>query len=255
MKKILILFEALLILVVLNCYVFAGPAIELSVDVLSQYIWRGYALSHNSAVVQPSLTIAYKGFSANIWGNYDTDEDKPGGESEWNETDYTLSYGYQLFSFLDVNVGTIYYELDEAKDSFEIFSGFSLNLKYLDIGFNAYREVSHYPGWWLQFNISKSIDIPYHGMSLDIGTSFIYQNSDDKGTYPDPDDPNKAFDGWQSGNISLVMNIPITEKFIVSPKIMYSFPLSGDASDEIKMLSWERDDNFIYGGICFKYSF
>jgi len=254
MRKAIIL-SIFFILVALNYCAFAEPSVELTIDVLSQYVWRGYALSHDSAVIQPSLTFSYKGFSANIWGNYDTDEDKPGGDSEWNETDYTLSYEYQVLSTLNVNLGTIYYELDEAKDSFEIFGGFSLNLKYLDLAFNAYREISHYPGWWLQFSLSKSITIPHHGISLDMSTSFIYQDSDDEGSYPDPDDPNKAFDGWQSGNISLVLNIPITEKFIVSPKIMYSFPLSGDASDEIKMLSWEKDDDFIYGGICLKYSF
>jgi len=38
------------------------PTANVSVDVLSQYIWRGYALSKDSAVIQPSVTVSYKGF-------------------------------------------------------------------------------------------------------------------------------------------------------------------------------------------------
>ena len=254
MRKIRLLTIISVLFFVLNSYAIAGPSVDLSVDFLSQYIWRGYALSHDSAVIQPSVTLSYKGLSLNVWGNFDTDEEKR-GESEWNETDYTFSYEHDIFPFLNFNIGTIYYELDEAKDSFEIFSGLSTDLKYLSIGFTAYREVSHYPGWWLQFELSRSIALPYHGMSLDMGMSFIYQDSDDEGAYPDPDNPNKSFDGWQSGNISLVLNIPIMKRLTISPKLMYSFPLSSNASDEIEMLSWQRDDNFIYGGVGISYEF
>ncbi len=43
-----------------------------SVDVMSNYVWRGIKVS-NSWVVQPSVGISYGDFSANIWGNYDSD--------------------------------------------------------------------------------------------------------------------------------------------------------------------------------------
>jgi len=255
MKKVILTIILSIVIFTLGSQALARPSVNLSVDFLSQYIWRGYALSHDSIVIQPSLTLSYKGFSANIWGNYDTDEDKPGGESEWNETDYTFSYEQNILSFLSVNVGTIYYELDEAEDSFEIFSGLSADLKYLVIGFTAYREISHYPGWWLQFDLSRNIMLSCYGMNLDVGISFIYQDSDDKGAYPEPSNPNKSFDGWQSGNISITLNIPIIKKVTISPKIMYSFALSGNASDEIEMLSWEKDDDFLYGGIGIRCEF
>ena len=48
------------------------PTGDFTVAAMSRYIWRGYELSRNSIVVQPSATIGYKGFSANIWGNLDT---------------------------------------------------------------------------------------------------------------------------------------------------------------------------------------
>jgi len=44
------------------------PTGEYSVSAMSGYIYRGYELSRNSVVVQPSMTIGYRGFSANLFG-------------------------------------------------------------------------------------------------------------------------------------------------------------------------------------------
>ncbi|MGC8735258.1 MAG: hypothetical protein ACP5SG_00510 [Dissulfurimicrobium sp.] len=49
------------------------PTVNLSVALMSQYIWRGQELSHDSMVIEPSMTIGYKGFTYNMWGNMDTD--------------------------------------------------------------------------------------------------------------------------------------------------------------------------------------
>jgi hypothetical protein len=73
------------------------PVMDMTVSVLSQYILRGYELSRNSVVIQPSLTAGYKGFSVNVWGNMDTKPYYSGSDvgksysSAWNETDITLS--------------------------------------------------------------------------------------------------------------------------------------------------------------------
>ena len=88
------------------------PTGEAAVAVLSKYVWRGYELSRNSIVVQPALTIGYKGFSASLWGNLDTDPYYSGvGDksysSSWNETDLTLSYTKTLGLF-NVGAGYIY---------------------------------------------------------------------------------------------------------------------------------------------------
>ena len=51
-----------------------APSADLSVSLSSKYVWRGYELSKDSVVIQPSLTVGYKGFAANFWGNLDTDQ-------------------------------------------------------------------------------------------------------------------------------------------------------------------------------------
>ena len=46
------------------------PTGDITAAVLSQYVWRGYELSRNSVVIQPSMTIGYKGSrptSGEIW--------------------------------------------------------------------------------------------------------------------------------------------------------------------------------------------
>ena len=78
---------------------------SVAVSALSQYIWRGYEMSRNSIVVQPSVTVGYKGFAANFWGNLDTkpyDAGRKEFPGAWNETDFTLSYTKTLGLF---NVG------------------------------------------------------------------------------------------------------------------------------------------------------
>ena len=45
------------------------PTADFSVSALTKYVWRGYEMTRDSIVVQPSLTVGYKGFSVNIWGN------------------------------------------------------------------------------------------------------------------------------------------------------------------------------------------
>ncbi|HHK60941.1 MAG TPA: MltA-interacting MipA family protein, partial [Desulfobacterales bacterium] len=51
-----------------------APTAEVAVDALSEYVWRGYSFSQDSIVLQPSMTVAWKGFGVNLWGNLDTDE-------------------------------------------------------------------------------------------------------------------------------------------------------------------------------------
>ena len=54
----------------------APPAVTgtATMGVFNKYIFRGYELSRNSAVFEPSLTASYEGFSASFWGNIDSRE-------------------------------------------------------------------------------------------------------------------------------------------------------------------------------------
>src|SRR4030042_1198978 len=100
-----ILKISMVVLMLLLSMVFAGSifAVEpkvsgtASVDVMSNYVWRGQKLT-NSWVIQPYVGITYGSFGANIWANYDSDSkiDEGGGHGEVSETDLTLSYSFSV---------------------------------------------------------------------------------------------------------------------------------------------------------------
>jgi hypothetical protein len=43
--------------------------VNAGLGVFNRYIFRGYEIGQDSAVFQPSLGVAYKGFSVSFWGN------------------------------------------------------------------------------------------------------------------------------------------------------------------------------------------
>jgi hypothetical protein len=234
------------------------PTFNLSADFLSQYVWRGFALSNRSLVIQPFMTIGYKGFAANVWGNLDTDENdefRPDGQANWNETDLTLSYSHKIYKGLSATIGGIYYALDNADDSLEVFGGLTADLTWLTAKATVFREVLHYPGWWFQLDVSRSFPLPWYETSLDLGTGVIFQVSDDAGAYPDPRDSRHAFAGPLSGYLSAAFNIPVHKYITIAPKFAYWFPLGNKASEAIKGLSWDKKSQHVYGGLSISFHF
>jgi hypothetical protein len=230
------------------------PTVNLSVDALSQYVWRGYALSDDgSAVFQPSVTVTYKGFALNLWGNFDTEDHNPVGSDNgaaWNETDFTFSYSHEIVCGLTGTAGILYYALDKVDDSTEAFAGLSYASPWLTVGVTGYREFAHYPGWWVQFDLSRNFKLPVYDMSLDLGASFIYQDAEDSAAYPDPPfRGNDSYSDWHAGILSAALNIPVGKYITISPKLGYSFPLTSKAGDIIEALSWDHDKDHFFGGI------
>ncbi len=226
-----------------------------SVDFLNQYVWRGYALSdaQKGMVIQPSATVSYRGFSLNVWGNFDTN-DRTALEMgpAWNETDFTFSYTHELVKNLNASIGIIYYLLNNVDDSFELYAGLAYTFPWLTVGLTGYREMSHYPGWWVTLDLSKNIKLPCYDWSIDLGATFIYQDSNDRGAYPSPPkfDPfDKAYSNFHAGILSAAINFPIGKYVTISPKIGFSFPLSGEADDEIEFISWDHDSTHVWGGL------
>jgi len=215
------------------------PTVNLSVDVLSQYLWRGYALSSDSAVLQPSATVSYKGFSLNLWGNFDTDEALPNKGARWNETDFTFSYARELFKGFNATVGGTYYSLVNSRyDSVEVFGGVSYAFPWVTVGVTGYREVSHSPGWWVQMDLSKNFPLPCYGLSLDLGASLGYLVLEDSN-----------YSEFHAGQVFGALNIPLGKYFTVSPRVGVSFPLSDGARREIETVSWDGEDTHVFGGI------
>ena len=92
-------------------------SVELSMDVLSDYVWRGMICNGNP-VWQPSVTASYDAgdfgtISGNVWSSFDlthkrgtaTNSRRSAGAQE---IDYTLSYAVELAG-VGLEVGHIWY--------------------------------------------------------------------------------------------------------------------------------------------------
>lgn len=219
------------------------PTANITTDFLSQYIFRGYALSRDSLVIQPSFTASYKGFSANVWGNLDTHESTEilnnTNTAAWNETDLTLSYTRTLYGDLSGTVGYVYYATKyTVRDTMEGYFGLSYALPWFNVAVTTYREFWHLPSWWLQFDVSRNFKLPWYDMSVDTGLSIGYL-----------DISGVDYAEFHSGQLSAALNIPIGKYLTVSPKIGFAFALGDTASDNIKLGSVDRQSNHVFGGL------
>ena len=282
MKRYLHIVTALIIFLMVILSFTVPPAIaveekptgEAAVAVLSKYVWRGYELSRNSIVVQPSMTIGYKGFSANIWGNLDTDPYYGGTgdksySSSWNETDLTLSYAKTLGLF-NVGAGYMYYSLGalnpdaaDRLDSQEIFVSLGLNT-LLSPTLTIYKEIDHYHNWYFLLGVSHAFELSKM-VSLKLAATVSYLLSTDETTYPKFDGnalpTGDKFSNFHDGTLALSLPVKATSYFTLTPTIAYVFPLSEDAKNEMKGFGLrggvpaDRDSSFVYGGVTASFAF
>lgn len=254
------------------------PTGELSVSGLTAYIWRGYENTRNSIVIQPSLTVGYKGFSANIWGNLDTQpysQTNVTNSSTWTETDYTLSYT-KTIGIVNAGVGYIYYGLGAANagaakplDSQEVYVTVGLNT-LLSPTLTVYKEIDHYHQYYFLLGVSHTVELN-KTVSLKLGASASYLLSDyadatqyninaSSGGYPKFNDSyqatNDKFSNFHDGVVTVSLPINLVKYITVTPTVSYSFPLSGDANNEIKARGKkanpaDNDSSFVYGGLTF----
>lgn len=221
-----------------------------SVDVLSNYVWRGQKLS-NSWVVQPSVGITYGSFGANIWGNYDGDSkvDEGNDHGEFTETDITLTYTYAIDK-VSLTGGYIYYALSGANDTQEAYLAGSYNT-LLKPTLTMYYDFDEGNGAFIVASIGHSFEVA-KGMPLNLGALASYNvNNKVMGLDEDGDD----FSNFYNSELSASLNIPVYKNITVTPKIAYAFPLSDDAEEAIGSISDDGDKDILYGGINLTLSF
>jgi hypothetical protein len=265
---------SLAVLGALCCLQFGGvamaegdkPTASLAVSTLSKYVWRGFELSKDSIVIQPSMTVAYKGISANVWGNVDTDyylNDSSGSSTNaWNETDFTLAYDWTMGP-VGLTAGYIYYGLESpVQDTQEVFARAALNV-LLKPTLSIYRDIDHAPAWYVTLGVSHSVPIT-EKIKLDLGAQVGYLAGDDKNDIQEIDSRTWSGNGntyseFHDGLLTASVTIPVAEYISVTPVVNYSFPLTSQSSDLIESLSLNSggsgDNDFVYGGITVAMAF
>jgi hypothetical protein len=235
---------------------------DLNVSAYSQYIWRGYALSKDSFVIMPTLTVGYKGFAVNVWTDLDTRfKGTSSKDFKLQETDVTVSYSNSFAPLkLNYSLGWILYDYQPTGGNSDKTITDTKNQEiYLTLGLDTllkptlsyYQEIETGKAWYLQLGVSHSFNV-YKDWSLDLAASISYMNSKST-TVKTP-----TISDLHDGNISAGLKIPLNKYFSIKPNLQYSFPLSSAASREIKANSLTNngftgngDSNYVYGGIIF----
>jgi hypothetical protein len=222
---------ALIFLLTLPSYLYAEEKVEgsASVSFMSSYVWRGFQLSDDELVIQPSVGINYKGFSANLWSNYNTDT------TEEDETDYTLDFSNAIGK-VGYSFGYIYYALSGAsiEDSQEIYGSLSYDT-ILSPSLTVYRDFDEFLSTYIVFSVGH--DITVADFSVSAGASISYYFYDN------------AEDDWQNFEVSLSTSIPVGNHFSIDPMVAYSAGLYEDES-----AGTELGDEF-YGGVTVAFNF
>jgi len=221
-----------------------GPSVSgsASVDIMSNYVWRGQKLS-NASVVQPSVGITYGGFGANLWANYDT------GTNEHNETDLTLNYSFPVDK-VSFDVGYIYYALEGVDDTQEVYLAAGYDV-LLSPSLTVYYDFDEGDGAFIVASIGHSFEL-MDKATLNLGASGSYNG---KNAVMGTDSEGDKFSGFYNGELSASVGIQLTKAVSIEPKIAYSFPLSSDAKDAIKAISDDGDKDIFYGGVNLSLSF
>ena len=207
------------------------------VGIFSQYVWRGFALSEDSIVVQPSASVSYGGFGLNLWGNLDTDEYMT-EDSSFNEIDMTLSYDWSI-DIVSLGVGYIYYGL-EGEDSQEYYVSVGLDT-ILAPSLTIYKDVDTFPGWYVNLGISHSISFT-DDMALDLSAAIGYADYE-------------GYSEFHDGTLSASMTFVVDDYISVTPMVAYTFGLTGKAKDYIMDGSWDSEKDHLYGGVTISIGF
>lgn len=217
----------------------AGSA---AVGVLTNYVWRGQNLG-DDGVVQPTLGITYGSFGMNFWSNYDMDT------RENNETDLTLNYSTSLDK-LTIDFGYIYYALDAAEDTQEIYMTLSYDV-LLSPALAVYYDFDEGDGGFVVASVGHTIGISERtsfnlGAAVGINLNNAVMGKDSSGD---------AFTDFYNGEISVSLDIAIDENLTVSPMAAYSFGLSDDAKNIFEGIDPHGESDVLYGGIDLSLSF
>jgi hypothetical protein len=235
----------------------------------------------------PTITISYKGFGLNVWGDYDTHYEGT-GHKEWWETDFVFTYSNNLgniprlgsmwdkFKNFNYTIGYIYYDTNADNYTYNTYvtrlgkviktetyhPGTGDNEEiYAILGYSMFgnptvsvwRQIEDGEEWYFNFALSQNFPIcpaPWaKDWSIDVGAWISYY--DREANYE-----KTAYSAMHDGNVWVALNIPLNKYFTLSPTIQYSAPLSNNAKQELEAGSFSGEaSRFLYGGLVFKVAF
>lgn len=235
-----ILFLAVLLLGV-QATVAGDLEFEAGGGILSHYMWRGICFNEGG-VFQPTATVGYKGFSANLWGNYAFD----GGRL--TEVDFTASYSKEVKK-VTYEGGFIHYGVYKGLDSDELYGGLTFS-NFLSPSIKAYIDVNAGKGAFLQAAIAPSVNLTKK-VSLNFGANMglVIQNS-----YMGLNDAGNEFTNLYNAEVTTSVTLPLSKHWRLEPMVGYTFGLSSDAKQAIRNYGVNGSSDTFYGGATLTFS-
>ena len=226
-------------------------ALEIEIEagtLFSNYVWRGIRLSEGP-VYQSSVTAGYRGFSLNLWNNFDFDS------GEFNEVDFTASYSRELKKFT-FETGLIHYGNFDLPDSDELFVSVSADSR-LRPSLEAVFDVNAGNGMFLRPSIGHTFELsPRILLELGMAMGIVFQDS-----YMGTPDSGEEFTGLHNAEITAACPIDLGRGWTLKLQAAASTPLSRSARQAIVNSSVCRpgerfcNGTIVYGGITFSHAF
>ncbi len=243
-------------------------SIELSVDLLSDYVFRGQIFNDNP-VWQPSVTVSYEtedygGIYANVWSSFDLTHKR----GYWNtsrrscglqEIDYTLAYFVNLFGF-DFEAGHMWYTYpnNNGYSERELFASVSYDNPFITPTFAAYwlyggcggddRSVVYY-----NFSLAREFEIgdsftltPYASLGFGGNAWNQYMVDDTKGYGTELTDQ----------TIGLKAAYQVTDWMSIGAQINYTWiPSKTLRRDGYMCGAGDGKDQLVWGGVNVTFEF
>lgn len=222
---------------------------SLSVDWVTDYVWRGMLLTNNP-VIQPSLTLSAYGLNLNVWGSVDvTDVNEDKGENyHWQETDYTISYEYSPMEGLDLTGGFIWYTFSGLDSTGEVFGTVTLPCVPLSPSLSAYYDIDEADGLYLNAGLSHDLEIT-EKLGLTLSGGLGYGNNNYHEFYFGEESHGSESDALLKATLGYAM----TENLSVAVYGGYAVLLDGAVKRCAEGVYGETDT--LFGGVSMGYSF
>ena len=227
--------------------------------VISKYIWRGIEVNEDP-VLQPSMTVAYGGFSFHSWGNMDLtdfgkDECVYTGDCEsragqFTEIDLTLDYSHSFDNFT-LGAGIISYQFpnwDESEDTHELYLAMAYDC-LLQPALTIYYDFDEVEGFYTNFSVGHSFVIN-DKVAIDLSASVGYGDSDYNEVYFGVNDSVLV-----DANCSIALPFQVTEKITITPLLTVSSIIDSELRNSVESNSCCDNETNVYGGVAISSSF
>ena len=200
----------------------ARAEIKISGDVYAgmynKYIFRGVDLSDNKWVSQFGADLSYKGLTLSYWSNLLTADGTILGSNfesgDLSETDITLNYTYTPIELLTFNVGNIYYNLDGAPDTNELYLKTTLNtLLSPTLAVYCDWQQAKDTGLFYTLSVGHSLEL-MKDLGLNLGALASYNMKSDYSV--------GSYNNLHNYELTASADYSVTDNIKISPYYLYS---------------------------------